>query len=90
MKSECFEVSDNLLNSNRVGKTYCKKRRLILGFKTLQEITINNIPYKNIKGIDIDIKSKKVELGTNKESIKLRFASFESVSIGDELDIIIK
>lgn len=90
MKTDCFEISDRLLQSNKIGRSYCKKGRLILGFKTLQEITINGIPYKNIKGIDIDNKSKKVELGTNKESIKLRFNSFESVSIGDELNIILK
>lgn len=90
MKADCFEVSDKLLESTKIGRTYCKKARLILGFKTLQEVTINGIPYKKIKGIDIDYRTRKVELGTDKETIKLRYGAFESVVVGEDIDIVIK
>lgn len=82
-----FDICDNLIESNKVAKFYCKRGRLIIGFKTLQEITINNFPYKKIKGIDIDMKSHKVELGTEKESIKLLFNQFNTVNIDGDINI---
>lgn len=90
MVNDYFDISDKLLESNKVGRTFCKKGRLVLGFKTLQRVTVNGSPYNKIKGIDIDINTHKVELGTDKESIKLRFNEFDTVKIDENLNIVIE
>lgn len=90
MVNECFDISDKLLESNKVGRTFCKKGRLLIGLKTVQRITVNGSPYNKIKGIDIDMNTHKVELGTDKESIKLKFKEFKTVKIDENINVVIE
>lgn len=86
MTNTWCEISDKLLESNLVGKVFTKGPRCIIGFKNLQNITINGIPYKNIKGVDIKFKSKAVEVTTKTETVKVKFGDFSFVTIDDDLN----
>lgn len=90
MTNTWCEISDKLLNSNKVGKVFTKGPRCIIGFKIVQNITVNGVPYKKVKGIDIKFKDHRVEITTEKETIVFKVKEFTFATIDEDLKIELK
>lgn len=86
MKTTWCEIPDSLLESNKIAKTFTKGPRCLIGFKTLQSIMINGTPYTNVKGVDFKVKSKRVEIATDKETVVSKYGEFNFVSVDNNLN----
>lgn len=81
MDNEYFKIEEKVLNLNNLIRKYVNGNRLIFGFKNAAEIRIDGVKYKKVKGIDIDAAKQRIEVSTDKETVKLRIKEFKPIEV---------